>query len=434
MSGLRDRIPAIAVKAREVAAAMVYEIVLAVSLLIIFPITVRGLGTAEYGEYTTIYVIAGFAITWVYAGASAAVLQLLMQRRRETASVLSTSRRQVLLTAVPAACVGLVLTVAVLGGDLWLPALLAFASSLVTMGLAEMNVAAIFSHLGVGAATRIRTLDPLLRAVGVACLGAFGLVTIVNLVLVNWLATSVVLLVSTLVRRRLDLDESDRRGTSGRELLGLSTLYSTSMTTNSVQNEGEKFILATFRPVSEVGEYQAAYRLVSAGTMPMHALQVAAARWFLPHDDRRGAQVRRSAVVSAVTAAYGVVCAVGIVVGQPIVRWFLGEEFEAAATITLWLALMPLFQGLAEIPPLGLIGLARNRARTVLGVGVAGVALVGYLILVPAWGWKGAVVGTYFSEALSIAVGWWFLLRYQRMQDAVSSADAVPAADGPQES
>lgn len=417
MSGWRGRLPTLVEKAREVVAALIYEVVLLVSLMVIFPITVRGLGTAEYGEYTTIYVIAGFAITWVFAGASASVLQLLMQRHRTTESVLALSRRQVLYSAIPAAGVGLVLTVWVLGADLILPTSIAFAGALITMGLAEMNIAVVFSHRGVAAASRIRMIDPVVRAVGVALLGLTGNVALVPLVLVNWVATSIVLVVSGVVRRRIAEDDVPRTPATGREVLGLSSLYSTSMTTNAVQNEGEKFILATFRPVSEVGEYQAAYRIVSTSMMPMHALQVAAARWFLPHDDRPGAHVRRSALVSAATGAYGVVCAVGIVIFQPVVRWVLGPEFEAAVTITLWLALMPLFQGLAEIPPLGLIGLGENRARTVLGVGVAAFAVVGYLILVPSFGWKGAVIGTYVSEAASIGVGWWYLLRAQARRD-----------------
>ena len=417
MSGWRGRLPTLVEKAREVAAAMLYEVILALSLVVIFPITVRGLGAAEYGEYTTIYVIAGFALTWVYAGVSASILQLLMQRHRTMASVLAAGRRQVLLSALPAAALGVVVVAWLLGADLVVPAIIAFASTLVTMGLAETNVAVVFSHLGVAAASRLRLIDPVVRATGVAVLGATGNVSLISLVLVNWVATTTVLVVSGVVRRRIVEDDTARTSATAREVLSLSSLYSTSMTTNSVQNEGEKLILATFRPVEEVGEYQAAYRIVSVAMLPMHALQVAAARWFLPRDERPGAHVRRSLLVSGATAVYGSMCAVGIVIGQPIVRWVLGAEFESAATITLWLALMPLFQGLAEIPPLGLIGLGQNRARTVLGLGVAAFAVVGYLVLVPWLGWQGAVIGTYVSETASIAVGWWYLLRYQARQD-----------------
>jgi O-antigen/teichoic acid export membrane protein len=135
-------------------------------------------------------------------------------------------------------------------------------------------------------------------------------------------------------------------------------------------------------------------------------------------DDRAGAQVARAARLSAVTAIYGVFAAVVLVLSTGIVGWVVGSEFDQAPLIVAWLCLLPLFQGLAELPTMGLLGLNRNRARTVMGIATCIAALVAYLVLVPPFGWRGAVIGTYFSEFVCIVVGWPLLIRYQRVADA----------------
>jgi hypothetical protein len=52
-----------------------------------------------------------------------------------------------------------------------------------------------------------------------------------------------------------------------------------------------------------------------------------------------------------------------------------------------------------------------------MGLATSSVALVAYLALVPAFGWRGAVIGTYLSETAAIVVGWVLLVRYQRVAD-----------------
>ncbi|WP_195210298.1 lipopolysaccharide biosynthesis protein [Actinomarinicola tropica] len=418
-----SRLPSLGPKLREVASALSLEIASAASLAVIFPLTIRGLGTDAYGEYTTIYVIAGFALTWVYAGGGAAAVQLVMQRRRLTRSVMVVGRRQVTALAIPCGLVGIALTYAVLGGHLWLAAALLFGSDLLVGGITEVNLALVFAHKGMGSIVRIRLIDPVVRAIGVGLLSVTGNITILNLVLLN-MGTRLILLGASILAVRHLLDErSDEEGepTDRGEMARLSALYSTSMSTNSVQNEGEKFLLATFRPTSEVGEYNAAYRVVSAALIPLQAVYAVATRWFLPPDDRVGGHVRKSLLMTIPSLGFGIACAIGIVVGQPIIRWVLGEEFESAAHITLWLAFVPLLHALAEIPPLGLLGLGENRRRMYLGVGAASAAIVVYLVLIPQLGWKGAVIGTYFSELVTIGGGWWMLVRCQRRNDGASS-------------
>src|SRR3954469_24683908 len=87
---------------KEAGSALVYELVLAVALTIIFPLTTNALGPSEYGKFATLYTFTGLAIGWVWASAGVALIQLLIQRETTLASSVSAGHRQVLMVAVPA--------------------------------------------------------------------------------------------------------------------------------------------------------------------------------------------------------------------------------------------------------------------------------------------------------------------------------------------
>jgi O-antigen/teichoic acid export membrane protein len=415
---IRQLVPVVSSRVGEVAASLSYELTMMVSLAVIFPITIRGLGTEGYGEYTVLYVIAGFGITWVHSGVAAATIQLVLQRGRNTWATLALGQRQASLLALPVGITAFVVAMAILGPHLWFVALVILANDLIVLGWTEVRLAVVYSHRGAVPTSRIRMAGPVLRLVGVAALGLSDQVTILNLVLVNSAASAAVLGITTVVCRRMKATHGAAGSDpSWRELLGLGAMYSSSMTTNAVQNEGEKVVLAAYRPTAEVGEYQAGYRIVSVALLPIRALHGASPRWFLSLDERPGRHVYKSILLSIPSALYGLGVLAGVVIAQPIIAWVLGAEFEAAVTITLWLAAVPLLHALAEIPPLGLIGLGQNRVRMYLGLGTAFVALVGYLLLVPRFGWQGAVIGTYVSEMVALVGGWILLIRCQRRID-----------------
>ena len=189
------------------------------------------------------------------------------------------------------------------------------------------------------------------------------------------------------------------------------------MSTNVVQNEGEKLMLASWRPAVEIGQYAAAYRMVSVTLIPLGALGTAANRWFMVKDEREGAQLVRATRLAVVTIVYGILAGAAILAAGDVIQWIVGSEFDEAALIAAWLFLLPLLHGLAEIPPMGVLGLGRNRERMWMGFATAGVAVVSYITLVPTLGWRGAVLGTYISELATVAVGFLLLVRYQRIAD-----------------
>jgi O-antigen/teichoic acid export membrane protein len=416
---VQDLAKRIANRWRDVAGTFTLQIAGLVSLFVTFPITIRALGPELYGKYTVLYLVFGIVGLWVSSGLSAAALQLILQLGYAGADVLALGRRQILLTGVPAAVLGTLAALAVLGRDLLVATLLVLGVDFLLSSLASLNMAEVLAIDGVVRASKMQLIQPPIRVVGVVGLALVGHVTIVTLVGVNIAMSAILLLRSNhVIRRRPQSDSTAAHRPSPRELARYSGFYAASMSTNAVQDEGEKFVLAASRSSVEVGQYAAAYRIVSPAMIPLNALIAAASRWFMVPDDRAGAQVARAARLSAVTAIYGVFAAVVLLLSTRIVGWVVGSEFDEAPLIVAWLCLLPLFQGLAELPTMGLLGLNRNRARMMMGIATCVAALVAYLVLVPPFGWRGAVIGTYFSEFVCIVIGWPLLIRYQRVADA----------------
>lgn len=414
---------------REVASTLILDIISLGSLLVIFPLITRGLGPDQYGEYIILYLVFGLIGLWIYAGPSAALVQLIMQLDYDTAELLRLAKRQVYVAGLVGGSVGTAIGVALLGWDLILPALMVLVADFIITSLANLNLATVYAVEGIVRSSRTRIILPLLRAPGVVALALWDRISIVTLISLN-ITASVILLARSaqIVRRRLPPTGQGRAPTA-KVMIGFSSYYSTTMSTNSVQNEGEKFILAMARPALEVGQYAAAYRVVSTSLLPLGALIAAANRWFMVPDDREGAHRLRALRLTVPTVAYGVVAGIGIVMGRDVIERFAGSEFDDAGLIAVWLCALPLLHGLAELPPMGLLGLGRNRERMLMGLAASAVAIVSYLVLVPLLGWRGAVLGTYISEIASIVIGWALLVRYQRRVDAVRSptdATATP--------
>ena len=419
---LGDYLQRMARRSRDVAGAMSVEIVGAACLAVIFPITIRSLGPELYGKYTVLYLIFGLIGLWVYAGPTASVIQLILQLEHDDEQVMQRCRRQLIVVWAPSSVLGTAIAVALVGQSLLVPAALVIGLDLLLAGLASLNFSNVFAIDGVTAAAKLRMVQPILRVLGVVGLAAAGTVSILSLVGVNIVVSGIMLLLSSaVIRRRQRPDWLGTRWLGRRELVRYSVYYSASMSTNAVQNEGEKFALATYRPAAEVGEYAAAYRVVQTSLLPMSALMAAASRWFMVKDDRVGAQRLRTQRLSVVVAAYGIVVAAAILMGADIIQWVAGSEYTEVSTIAVWLMFFPLLHGLADLPPMGLLGLGRNRERMLMGFGTSVAAIVCYLALVPHFGWRGAVIGTYVSEVVSIAAGWVLLVRYQHVADLARS-------------
>jgi O-antigen/teichoic acid export membrane protein len=82
----------------------------------------------------------------------------------------------------------------------------------------------------------------------------------------------------------------------------------------------------------------------------------------------------------------------------------------------------------AEFPLNGLLGLGKLGVAPPPSAPPPSARSRSTVLLIPALGWQGAVIGTYVSEVLLGVVAWLCLLHYQRKHDAALREVGDPAS------
>ncbi|MEP7243918.1 MAG: lipopolysaccharide biosynthesis protein [Gammaproteobacteria bacterium] len=160
----------------------------------------------------------------------------------------------------------------------------------------------------------------------------------------------------------------------------------------SVYTELDKVFLARSATAGELGAYTAAYRLVVMAFLPVRSLLDASASQFY----RRGAESLARSYAFAwkllkVALPYGVACAALILAGAELVPHVLGASFDSATPILRSLAVLPLIQSIHYSFSDALTAAGLQRLRTQLQWFVAVIYAGLAAILVPRYGWQGAV-------------------------------------------
>jgi O-antigen/teichoic acid export membrane protein len=166
----------------------------------------------------------------------------------------------------------------------------------------------------------------------------------------------------------------------------------------------DKVVLARTAMAGELGAYTAAYRLVAMSFLPVRSLLDASASHFY----RRGAESLVASYAFSlrllkVALPYGVVVAVAILAGAELAPYVLGASFESSVPMLRALALLPIIQSIHYAFSDALTAAGLQRLRTRLQWTVAFVYGVLAVVLVPRFGWQGAV-GVCLGCELMLAV------------------------------
>lgn len=198
-----------------------------------------------------------------------------------------------------------------------------------------------------------------------------------------------------------------------------SAAFGMPMSVASMQENGDKVVLKQFGYDTDAGLYGAAYRLVLLGTMPLRVLDEAAFRRFLPDDPTLpGLHLRRARNYSAFKFGVSIVVAGLIIAALPIFEaLLLDDEFKEASTMLPWLTLFIPLIALSGAPMNGLLGLGRSVERAYVFIGSGLFSILLYLILIPPFGWRGAVAATVLSELFLAIASWVAIIHYQRKAD-----------------
>ncbi len=389
------------------ASGLVLEICQLVGTLVFFALVGRGLGPTDYGSFAAMYSLIGVSLALAHIGPGLAFLQAAMRSSARTVSshffsiyvgfiavsvaiVLATS--QYLLPRLSIGTVVLFVVAELLGTTL---VQISRTLRLIVNGFrATVALQLILVAVKTVAVIALYFTDSLtLRSYGIV----YSICCVVIGVVAFWKVTAAV-------------DVQRRLGRPRREHVSTTLTMSSTLLVFNLHNDGDKLTMSANGLGADLGLYAAAYRMVLLAVIPINALVASSHRTFV--DPRVGNQIRRAGKYTIATTAYTTVTALGLIVAAPVVLpLVVGDGFSGAITMTRWLAPLIIVRGLTHFPLNALIGLGHTLARLWCIVASAVVAMTLYITLVPSMSWKGAVIGSYFGDAVLAVAAWVVLWR-----------------------
>jgi len=411
---------------------LIYEAVSLVTTLLAFTMLGRSLGAGGYGDYASLYAIIG---PLGVLAASGVMLSLMDHVLRTHEDLEQTVRSCLSITLV----IGTLLTAVGVLIASWVVPTLALTTigavillEFVSQPVGQIAATTVQVTSGFTPSMQLRMIPLGGRVIIILVLASMDRLTITTLG-VTHLVCSIILsaLLMGVVARHYGI-----KGLPGRPQkrhLKTSAVYSAGISGLSLQNDGDKAVLASYGFRETTGLYSAAYRVVQFGLLPVGTLVGVSHQRFLHHEEGNKRQhLRRSLRFAGVTVVYGIFFAMFILLIAPILPTLMGEEFRDSVTMVRWLTPLVVLRGLAIFPLNGLMGLGKTLLRTVLLLASAAISMVMYIVLVPTMSWKGAVLGTIIGEALLAIAAWVLLLVYQQRDDArIDAAEAASPEPSP---
>lgn len=400
----------------ESAWGLVFEVTNMLGTLLAFTLLGRSLGAEGYGEYASLYAIAGPFITLAGAGVTLSLLQHVV---RDGEPLSDTAR----------SCLSITLSMGVLltaGGTL---AAFRVVGSLAVVAIISILLIEFFTTPLVNLAASIRQTETFAGAVRIRILLVLGRAVILialfatdnlsvatlgvsQLVWSSVLAVIVLRFVGSLYGFRL------LPGRIRRRHLKSNVVFSAAITADGIANEGDKVVLADSGHRVDTGLYAAAYRIIALGMVPVGALVNASHKRFLENEEaRRREHLDLALKYSLVSGAYGILVGIGIFVAAPMFPMIMGDEFEGSVTILRWLAPIVFLRAIGIFSLNGLMGLGRVGLRTVIISANAAFGVVLFITLIPSRGWEGAVMASLICEAAQVVMTWTALVLCQRSAD-----------------
>jgi len=177
----------------------------------------------------------------------------------------------------------------------------------------------------------------------------------------------------------------------------------------------DKTMLAYFTTLPIVGAYSAGYRLMDMATLPVNALLAAA----MPRFFRTGQKKLRHVLADGyrilpLPLVYVFLAGIALYLGAGLLPYILGYHYVTSIPTLRWLAWIPLI----SLPRLFLQNLliGGNRQQEVVTILIVGAIFnIGLnIVIIPLWGWLGAVAATYIAEiimALMMFLMAWIAMR-----------------------
>jgi O-antigen/teichoic acid export membrane protein len=403
--------------ANDVAWSLLFDGSAMVANIITFILLGRNLGDEGYGAYVGLFGITGPLSGLAWAGVGLAALQRILRDEHDPAVVTRRMLGQGLLTGVAALPVALIIGSLAIRSLDFAEIFFIVVSELLAVNVIMVSAFVLQGVAGIPTASRLRMTVIAVRLITVLGLFFSDQLSILGIGISNTILLSLVTL--WVITKRLPNAGIDvRPGRPMREDAKIALSFSIPMVGSNLQLDGDKTILNAYGMSAEAGVYGAAFRVVNMAFTPIRALQAAAHNRLLPQEEgSEGLHVRRTRRFAALNFVSVLPICVVLYFAVGLFEPLLGDDFEESARIARWLLPFLPLKAMSSVPSTGLLGLGRTGTRAKINLGAAAVSLVLYIILIPQWGWAGAVVGTIIGELSLLILGSWRLVHWQRHAD-----------------
>lgn len=395
--------------------------------IVAFSLLGRSLGSAGYGDYSSLYAITGPLGNLVSGAIPLALMQHVIRDREPLSSSIRSCLSLSILIGTALAIAGVIVAGYVVPTFPITTSGAILLLEFVVMPVTSLSAAAIQSVSGYRRSIQVRLIAPTVRLILILILSATGQLTVAKLGAI-YLGIAILMSSATLIMTARSYEFTPLPGPIDRSHIRTSVQYSLGMTAIAVQNDGDKVVMSAYGFREETGLYAAGYRIVQLGLVPVEVLVQASHNRFLEHEEgRKDQHLHRSLAFARVVAVYGTVFTIIVIAIAPLLPHLVGEEFEGSVEMVRWLSPLVLLRGLALFPLNGLLGLGRTLSRSMLLASTAVISLAMYIMLVPSMSWRGAAIGTTVGEAL-LALGAWTCLFYFQRRDNARIDDDVALA------
>ncbi len=220
-----------------------------------------------------------------------------------------------------------------------------------------------------------------------------------------------------LLRIRGRRDEGSGLKPELHKLIRLSVPLAVSGASVTIYSLLDKIMLGYFTGASQVGLYSMARNVLETSLFPTFALimtlRPALAQSFSGNDMERCRDLINQSVRNSMVYSFCVM-AVFMCLAEPLITGLFGDEFVySAVLLTLFLPLI-LMRSVGSVILPGLIAANRAKVYALLTLAGAVVNFIMNILLIPAWGSRGAVAATLISYIPIAFIGMWELSRVFR--------------------
>jgi O-antigen/teichoic acid export membrane protein len=183
--------------------------------------------------------------------------------------------------------------------------------------------------------------------------------------------------------------------------------FSLSDSASNINGQIDSTMLVSLSTPLAAGVYGAGVRFIGMAVLPILAIQTACYPRFFRHGEKG---IRGSLIfvrqLFPFALFYGVVSLFALIAFSSWVPKILGDDFQEASSVLIWLSPVILAVSLQGLAADALTGAGFQRSRSIVQVAAAILNVALNLYLIPRYSWHGAIWATLSSEAFKLIALW----------------------------